>query len=139
MPPSGTQLQGPTVCRRPLALTMHHPRQAFEWLIQELLEMPNAGRAMFLNFVTARRRLPAGGLRSLPPLVGATAAGGGGAGGGGSGGGGRITVDASSGAAPLMKGNTCNYRLHMPRGYTSREELRHYLYRSMEWSSGMHD
>jgi hypothetical protein len=81
---------------------------------------------MFLSFVTARRRLGAGGLKSLPPL--------------GTGeGSGRITVDASSGAAPLMKGNTCNYRLHMPRCDSSQVELRRFLYRSMEWSSGMHD
>eukprot|EP01052_Picozoa_sp_SAG31_P042571 SAG31_NODE_6801_length_1883_cov_1.013453_2_plen_195_part_00 len=108
----------------------------FEWLIQELLDMPNDARAMFLNFVTARRRLPAGGLRSLPPLVGSSGSSGNG---GASTAGAKITVDASSGAAPLMKGNTCNYRLHMPRGYASRAELKHYLYRSMEWSSGMKD
>eukprot|EP01045_Picozoa_sp_COSAG04_P011431 COSAG04_NODE_736_length_10705_cov_17.817273_5_plen_39_part_00 len=38
-----------------------------------------------------------------------------------------------------MKGSTCNYRLHMPRVYGTRAELRHHLYRSMAWSSGMND
>ena len=117
-----------------------------EWLIAELLEMGPQARSVFLNFVTARRRLPGGDLRNLPVLAGSGAVTGGSSplrrvsmGGHTNKLSGRITVDASSGAAPLMKGSTCSYRLHMPRVYGNREELRDHLYRSMAWSSGMHD
>lgn len=117
-----------------------------EWLIAELLEMGPQARSVFLNFVTARRRLPGGDLRNLPVLAGSGAVAGvssplrrGTLGGHTNKLSGRITVDASSDAAPLMKGSTCSYRLHMPRVYGNREELRDHLYRSMAWSSGMHD
>lgn len=117
-----------------------------EWLIAVLLEMGPQARSMFLNFVTARRRLPGGDLRNLPVLPGSGATAGGSSplrrvsmGGRTNKLSGRITVDASSGAAPLMKGSTCSYRLHMPRVYGNSDELRDHLYRSMAWSSGMHD
>jgi len=117
-----------------------------EWLIAELLEMGPQARSVFLNFVTARRRLPGGDLRNLPVLAGSGVVAGGSSplrrvsmGGHTNKLSGRITVDASSGAAPLMKGSTCSYRLHMPRVYGNRTELRDHLYRSMAWSSGMHD
>lgn len=110
----------------------------FEWLISELLQLTPSARSNFLNFVTARKRLPGGDLRNLPPLA-ASATSSRSRGSRQSTGERRITVDASSGAAPLMKGSTCNYRLHMPRGYASQAELGMYLARSIEESSGMHD
>eukprot|EP01045_Picozoa_sp_COSAG04_P004472 COSAG04_NODE_194_length_20815_cov_4.321591_16_plen_456_part_00 len=86
----------------------------YRWLLEFLSEMGAADRAAFLQFVTARPRLPAGGLRALPSPIrvqqpAATSA---------SEGGGASAADAL-----LPTAHTCSLTLDLP-AFASAEALR---------------
>ena len=86
----------------------------YRWLLEFLSEMGAADRAAFLQFVTARPRLPAGGLRALPsPITVQQPAATGASEGGGT----------SATEALLPTAHTCSLTLDLP-AFASAEALR---------------
>jgi len=84
------------------------------WLREEMLDMPQANRAKFLEFVTSCPRLPPGGLRDL-----------------------KVSVHPDPAESfGLPRSRACAHRLFLPR-YASREELAVQLHEAI-WSSGGH-